>query len=91
MTDRELLKEARDLIVMCSLLDKSGQCEAMADKIDKQLSIANVSSNDILILLERKSPTIYEIHRGKVEQSKNLILTTKDKEFAERLVNGYNQ
>ena len=42
MTDRELLKEARDLIVMCSLLDKSGQCEAMADKIDKQLSIANV-------------------------------------------------
>ena len=42
MTDRELLKEARDLIVMCSLIDKSGQCEAMADKIDKQLSIANV-------------------------------------------------
>ena len=42
MTDRELLKEARDLIVMCSLLDKSGQCEAMSDKIDKQLSIANV-------------------------------------------------
>lgn len=45
MTDRELLKEARDLIVMCSLLDKSGQCEIMADKIDKQLSIANVSKS----------------------------------------------
>jgi len=39
MTDRELLKEARDLIVMCSLLDKSKQCNEMADKIDKQLSI----------------------------------------------------
>lgn len=45
MTDRELLKEARDLIVMCSLLDKSGQSEIMVDKIDKQLSIANVSKS----------------------------------------------
>jgi len=43
MTDRELLKEARDLIVMCSLLDKSKQCNEMADKIDKQLSIPLVS------------------------------------------------
>lgn len=39
MTDREIIKEARDLIVMCSLLDKSGQCNEMADKMDKQLSI----------------------------------------------------
>lgn len=39
MTDRELIKEARDLIVMCSFLDKSGQCNEMADKMDKQLSI----------------------------------------------------
>jgi len=39
MTDRELLKEARDLIVMCSLLDKSNQCNEMVDKLDKQLSI----------------------------------------------------
>lgn len=46
--------------------------------------------SDILILLERKNPTIYEIHRGKIQQTKNLILTTKDKEFAEQLVNGYN-
>lgn len=45
MTDRELLKEVRDLIVMCSLLDKSGQCEAMADKIDRQLSIDIVSKS----------------------------------------------
>lgn len=50
MTDRELLKEARDLIVMCSLLDKSGQCEDMADKIDKQLSIANVSQQRKLLI-----------------------------------------
>ena len=39
MTDRELLKEARDLIVMCSLLDKNNQCNEMVDKLDKQLSI----------------------------------------------------
>ena len=45
MTDREILKEARDLIVMCSLIDKSGQCEDMADKIDKQLSIPIVSES----------------------------------------------
>ena len=44
MTDRELLKEAKDLIVMCSLLDKSNQCNEMADKIDKQLSIPLVSN-----------------------------------------------
>ena len=45
---------------------------------------------DVLILLERKHPTIYEIHRGEIRQTKNLILTTDDKEFAERLVGGYN-
>lgn len=45
MTDREILKEARDLIVMCSLIDKSGKCEDMADKIDKQLSIPIVSES----------------------------------------------
>lgn len=45
---------------------------------------------DKLILLVRKYPTEYEIHRGEINQTKNLILTTKDKEFAERLVNGYN-
>lgn len=42
MTDRELLKEARNLIIMCSLLDKSGRCVSMADKIDRQLNIANI-------------------------------------------------
>ena len=56
----------------------------------ENLNISDVSGSDILILLERKFPTSYEIHRGKIEQSKNLILTTTDKEFAERLVNGYN-
>lgn len=45
MTDRELLKEARDLIMMCSLLDKSNQCNEMANKIDKQLSIPLVSNS----------------------------------------------
>jgi hypothetical protein len=44
MTDREIIKEARDLIVMCSLLDKSGQCNEMADKMDKQLSIPVVKN-----------------------------------------------
>lgn len=50
----------------------------------------DVSGSDILVLLERKFPTKYEIHRGCIEQAKNLILTTDDKEFAERLVSGYN-
>lgn len=31
----ELLKESRDQLVMCSFLDKSGQCEEMVNKIDK--------------------------------------------------------
>jgi hypothetical protein len=48
-------------------------------------------SHDILVLLERKFPTKYEIHRGCIEQTKNLILTTDDKEFAERLVSRYNK
>jgi hypothetical protein len=50
-----------------------------------------MENNDILVLLKRNFPTQYEIHRGKVEQTKNLILTTSDKYFAERLVNGYNK
>ena len=50
----------------------------------------DVSGSDILVLLERKFPTKYEIHRGCIEQAKNLIITTDDKEFAERLVSGYN-
>ena len=52
--------------------------------------LAIVSGSDTLILLERKSPTKYEIHRGSIEQTKNLVLTTDDKEFAKRLVSGYN-
>lgn len=50
MTDRELLKEARNLIVMCSLLDKSGQCEGMADKIDEHLATPAVSDRRELLL-----------------------------------------
>jgi hypothetical protein len=47
--------------------------------------------SDKLILLKRINPTEYEIHRGEIRQKRNLILTTTDKEFAERLVNGYNK
>lgn len=46
--------------------------------------------SDKLILLKRKFPSVYEIHRGEIAQTKNLILTTSDKEFAEKLVNSYN-
>ena len=64
MTDRELLKEARDLIIMCTLLDKSGQCEAMVDKIDKQLSIADVSvslvDNKFIKWLAKEAPELCE-------------------------------
>jgi len=34
MKTENLLKEARDLLVMCQLLDKSGQCTDMVDRID---------------------------------------------------------
>ncbi len=50
----------------------------------------NKNSIDKLILLERKYPTSYEIHRGEILQSTNLILRTSDKEFAEKLVDSYN-
>jgi hypothetical protein len=46
---------------------------------------------DKLILLERKNPTNYEIHRYEIKQNYNLVLTTKDKEFAKNLVDGYNK
>jgi len=51
---------------------------------------ADVSGSDILILLKRKFPTVYEIHRKEIRRAENLVLKTTDKEFAERLVNGYN-
>jgi hypothetical protein len=31
----ELLRESRDLLVLCTLIDKSGQCKDMVEKIDK--------------------------------------------------------
>lgn len=37
-TDEELLKEARDLLMLCSLIDMSGQCEKLVQKIDKEKS-----------------------------------------------------
>lgn len=43
-----------------------------------------------LILLKRNNPVEYEIHRGEIRQASNLLLTTKDKAFAERLVNSFN-
>lgn len=45
---------------------------------------------DKLVLLKRNRPTEYEVHRGEIRQTHNLILTTQDKQFAEDLVNGYN-
>lgn len=50
----------------------------------------NIDNGDILILLERKFPTQYEIHRRNIDQTKNLAFTTTDKEFAEKIVNSYN-
>lgn len=32
-----LLKECRDLIVLCSLIDRSGQCKALSQKIDDKM------------------------------------------------------
>jgi hypothetical protein len=37
-SQRQLLKESRDLLLMCTLLDKSGQCKELAYKIDETLN-----------------------------------------------------
>jgi len=46
---------------------------------------------DKLILLKRINPTEYEIHRYVIDRTRNLILTTTDKKFAEKLVKSYNK
>lgn len=46
---------------------------------------------DELILLSRINPVEYEIHRGKIERTNNLVFTTKDKDFAVKLVHAYNE
>jgi len=56
----------------------------------EQLLIADVSGSDMLILLESLNPLLYEVHRGEIRLEKNIVLTTKDKKFAERLVRVYN-
>lgn len=43
-----------------------------------------------LILLERKRPTVYEVHIGEIRQAKNILFTTTNKEFAEQVVNSFN-
>jgi len=52
--------------------------------------LETVELPDILILLPRIFPTIYEIHRYEIRQAKNLIFSTTDKELAEKIVNKYN-
>lgn len=59
-------------------------------KSEQQCAIHVVSGSDILILLKRKFPTVYEIHRKEIRRAENLVLTTTDKEFAKRLVDAYN-
>ena len=54
------------------------------------LNKGDVSGSDILILLKRINPTEYEIHRGTIDRTKNLVLTTTDSDFAHKLVNAYN-
>ncbi len=34
----KLLRESRDLLLMCTLLDKSGQCDKLVEKIDEYLN-----------------------------------------------------
>ena len=36
-TIKELLIESREMLVLCTLLDKSGQCAALVNKIDESL------------------------------------------------------
>jgi len=32
-----MLKQSRDQLVMCTLIDKSGQCKELVDRIDKRM------------------------------------------------------
>lgn len=43
-----------------------------------------------LILLRRSSPLEFEIHKGEINQTKNLILTTTDEQLATDIVDRYN-
>ena len=46
MTDyKELLKETRDLLVLCTMLDKSDHCQNMVNKIDRALQQPDVSDS----------------------------------------------
>lgn len=33
----KMLKECRDVLVMCSLIDRSGQCKSLVDKVDSKM------------------------------------------------------
>jgi len=35
---KELLIESREMLVLCTLFDKSGQCAALVNKIDESLN-----------------------------------------------------
>lgn len=49
------------------------------------------SKENKLVLLKRINPVEFEIHRGEINMARNLILTTDDEEFANDIVNGYNE
>lgn len=34
----ELLKECRDMLALCSVIDKSGQCENLVNKVDAKMN-----------------------------------------------------
>lgn len=46
--------------------------------------------NTKLILLKRIRPVVYEVHINKIEQAKNILFCTTDKEFAENIVKSFN-
>ena len=50
MKDSEILKEARDLLVMCSLLDKSGKCMELVNKIDDHVKSPNIEPRKFYVV-----------------------------------------
>jgi hypothetical protein len=46
---------------------------------------------DKLILIKRKYPFVCEIHRNEISQTKNLVLSTTDLIFAQKIVDSYNE
>ena len=54
------------------------------------MAFENISKGEKLILLKRKYPTVFEIHKNEINQAKNLILSLQDESLAEFITFAFN-